>query len=573
MRRTYEERKSKKEFRMTIVNRIKDLTPKERAQRVDEILSQKYTIPYSSKDEISKSTIYRWLKEFRSNLNAETVLMVKVRCDKGIEIALNQLQKDTLIRWRYDNPYRTSADLKEELSMHDETTSDPLPSEATITRFLRTQGLSRKILQKGIKPPAKIRLAFEAEYAQQVWMADTKGPDVYVSDPLHPGHTIVAKPVAFIDDNSRYIVAVMYVTTENEYVIMNLFCQAILLYGIPEILYIDQGSPYMGKSLKRAANLIGCNVIHASRGDCSAKGKIEKVLRTCHERFEHEMKALGKDGATLQEFNNYLQAYIGQDYNKRVHSSTNVSPEERFFEFPANKRRWISKDAIARIFLPVRIAAVTKTGLVKVDNLKYLVNDASLWRKKVEVRYEYADKSKVYVWYQDNYYGEAYVFTAENDFIKRSELTDKINTVPEIILPEVGKVPLYGRLDRQLAKHREEMDFPNINEQLVQNRQKKDQVRAELLKQASSNTTVQEVKSDDFEVDGFIYLLMKLLRKKFTPSERLTAHTLWNSVGPIDETLVRATVGRLLGEEHPIEDVKGYLEEIRLCILTNKITN
>ncbi len=49
MRRTYEERKSKKEFRMTILNRIKDLTPKERAQIVDEILSQKYTIPYSSK--------------------------------------------------------------------------------------------------------------------------------------------------------------------------------------------------------------------------------------------------------------------------------------------------------------------------------------------------------------------------------------------------------------------------------------------------------------------------------------------------------------------------------------------
>jgi hypothetical protein len=145
--------------------------------------------------------------------------------------------------------------------------------------------------------------------------------------------------------------------------------------------------------------------------------------------------------------------------------------------------------------------------------------------------------------------------------------------VPEIILPEIGEVPLYGRLDRQLAKHREEMDFPNINEQLVQNRQKKQQVRADLLKQASNNTTVQAVKSDVFEVDGFIYLLMKLLRKKFTPSERLTAHILWNSVGPIDEKLVRVTVGRLLGEEHPIEDVKGYLEEIRLCILTNKNTN
>lgn len=573
MRRSYEERKTKKEFKMNIVNRIKDLTPKERARMVEELLAQKHTIPYSSKDEISKATIYRWLREFRENRNAETVLLGKVRCDRGIFKILTEMQKSALKRWRYDNPYRSAEDLREELAFHDETTSDPLPSKATIARYLSSEGLSRKVLLKGIKPQAKVRLAFEADYPQQIWMADTKGPDVYVNDPDHPGKNILAKPIAIIDDNSRYVVAVMYVIVENEYAVMELFCQAILLYGIPEILYVDRGSPYMGKSLKKAASLIGCNIVKTSKMDASAKGKIEKVLRTFHERFEHEMKALGKDGIDLQEYNSYLQAYIGQDYNRRVHSSTRVSPEERFFAFPAEKRRWISKDALSRIFLPVRTAVVTKTGLVRVNNLKYLVNDASLWRKKVEVRYPFSDKSKVYVWYQDHFYGEAYAYTEENDFIKRERLTEMINTVPEIILPEIGEVPLYGRLDRQLAKHREEMATMEINEQLVANKQKKEQVRAELLKETRQNTATWETKQVGFEVDDFIFLLMKLLRKKFTPSERLAAHTLWNSAGPIDEKLVRSTVGRLLGEEHPIEDVNGYLEEIRLSVLTNNYTD
>ena len=53
MRRSYEERKTKKEFKMNIVNRIKDLAPKERARVVEELLAQKHTIPYSSRDEIS----------------------------------------------------------------------------------------------------------------------------------------------------------------------------------------------------------------------------------------------------------------------------------------------------------------------------------------------------------------------------------------------------------------------------------------------------------------------------------------------------------------------------------------
>jgi len=570
MRRTYEERKTKKEFKMNMVNRIKDLTPKERARVIEEILAQKYTIPYSSKNEISKSTIYRWLREFRENLNAETVLLGKVRCDRGVFKKLTKMQKLALKRWRYDNPYRSVEDLREELASHDETTSDPLPSFATIARYLRSEGLSRKALLKGFRPQGKVRLAFEADYPQQLWMADTKGPDVYVNDPDHPGKSVVARPISFLDDFSRYAVAVMYVTVENEYAVMELFYQAILLFGIPEILYLDRGGPYMGKSLKKAANLIGCNIIHTSKRDASAKGKVEKVLRTFHERFEQEMKAQGKDGIDLKEYNRYLQAYIGQDYNRKVHSSTKMSPEERFFAFPAEKRRFISKDALSRIFLPVRTAVVTKTGLVRVDNLKYLVSDASLCQKKVEVRCPFSDKSKVYVWYQDQFYGEAHVYTEENDFMKREKLTEMINNAPEIILPELGEVPLYGRLDRQLAKHREEMAAMDINEQLIVNKQKKEQVRAEILKEPRPDTVTWETKQSKFEVDQFIYLLMKLLRKKFTPSERLAAHTLWNSAGPIDEKLVRRTVGELLGNEHPTEDIKGYLEEIRLAVLTNK---
>jgi hypothetical protein len=291
------------------------------------------------------------------------------------------------------------------------------------------------------------------------------------------------------------------------------------------------------------------------------------VLRTVHERFEQEMKAQGKDGVELDEYNRYLQAYIGQDYQRRVHSSTHEIPEERFFALPAHLRRWISKDAVARIFLPVRTAAVTKTGLVRVDNLKYLVSDACLWSKKVEVRYAYSDKSKVYVWYQDKFYGEAHVYTEENDFIKREEIIAKINTPVEITLPQIGKVPLYGRLDRQLAKHREEMAAMDINEQLVQNRQKKERVRSELLKEPKQHPAAC---ATNFGADEFIYLMMKLLRKKFAPSERLAAHTLWHAAGPLSEKLVRRIVGRLLGDEHPSEDVKGYLEEIRLAVLTNQ---
>lgn len=569
MRRTRNERMMKKEFRMNFVNRIKGLTPKERAVVIDEILQGRYTIPFSKKETLSKTTLYRWLKEFRESADAGTALMGKVREDKGKFPTLTDGQKAALLRWRHDNAYRTAEDLREELLSHESTCIPPPPSVSTITRFLRANGLSRANILFGNKPQAKIRLAFEAEYPQQIWMADTKGPDVYVIDPQDPSRCVQAKPISFLDDNSRYLVAAHYVTVENESAIMALFCQAVLIFGIPEILYIDRGSPYMGKSLKRAAGLIGCNVIHCAKKDPSAKGKEEKVLRTIHERFEHEMKASRKVAVTLEEYNQYLTAHIAQDYNRRVHTSTGQAPEERFFAYPAKLRRFITRDSLLMIFLPCRTASVSKTGLARVNNRKYLVQDAMLWGKKVEVRYEDSDPGRVYVWYEEKYYGEAFVFTEENDFLQREALTEKIRHMPEIFIPEVDHVPVYSRLERQLAKHREEMEAFDMNGQLAHNRQKKQEVRSATLSGKSSNIPEGPVHPGDFGVDAFLYLLMKLLRKKFTPSERLAVHALWRSVGPIDEGLVRKTVGRLLGEEHPIEDLKGFLEEIRLCILTN----
>jgi putative transposase len=559
----------KKEFRMTLINRLKDLTPKERSKLIDEIIQGRHSIPLSAKTSISKTTIYRWLNAFNKCVDAGTVLLGKVRTDKETFKALTEEQMNALKRWRYDNPYRSAEDLRDELMEHESTTTERMPSLSTICRFLKANHLSRFNLIYGNKPQGKIRIAFEAEYPQQIWMADTKGPDVYVIDPKNPSNQVLAKPISFIDDNSRYSVAINYVIEENEAAVMALFFQAILLYGIPEILLVDRGSPYAGKSLKRAANLIGCNIIHTAPRDPEAKGKQERVLRTFHERFEHEMMVTGKTTVRLEEYNRYLQAYIAQDYNQKIHSSTNQTPEERFFAFPAKHRRWISKSSLMMVFLPCKTASVSKTGLVRINNLKYMVGDMSLWQQKVEVRYELQDTTRIYVWHDDKYYGEANVFTESNDYLQREAIKEKLSQAPTINLPNIESVPIYGRLERQLAQHREELSDLNINDQIIQNKTKKELVRASLSPGnpsiPSDNATIA---TRVFEVDDFLYLLTKLMRVTLTPSERLIAHTLWRSLGPIDENLVRNTVGRMLGKEHPTSDVKGYLEEIRLCILT-----
>ncbi|MHB1128387.1 MAG: hypothetical protein ACYC2T_15865, partial [Bacillota bacterium] len=64
-----------------------------------------------------------------------------------------------------------------------------------------------------------------------------------------------------------------------EELVKHQFKGAIAAYGIPNSLYVDRGSPYMGKALKRAATfLLGCKIIHTSPRDAPAKGYVKTFV-------------------------------------------------------------------------------------------------------------------------------------------------------------------------------------------------------------------------------------------------------------------------------------------------------
>lgn len=107
MRRLYHERLEKKAFKMSIVLMLRDLSSDERAQKVKELAEMEFDIPFSDKRTLSKTTIYDWLREYRQQSTSPDVLLHKERSDRTTFRGLTQAQKNTLMRWRHDNPYRT----------------------------------------------------------------------------------------------------------------------------------------------------------------------------------------------------------------------------------------------------------------------------------------------------------------------------------------------------------------------------------------------------------------------------------------------------------------------------------
>ena len=568
VRRLYHERLDKKAFKMAIVLMLRDLKPQERAQKIEELTQKEFDIPYSRKKMLSRSAIYQWLKEYREADDRAGVLLARPRCDRGVFRKLTEPQKKALMRWRHDNPYRSAAELREELMAHDITSQGPVPSTATITRFLRSVGLDRRTLVRTRRESgsAKVRLSYEASHPQSIWLADTKGPDLYVQDPANAGQLVLARPILFVDDHSRYYTAFSYVLEETEKTVMLLFRRAIALFGVPDILYVDRGSPYMGKSLERAAALVGCRVTHTKVRDPAAKGKVEKAFQYIYQKLETEL-LLRTPPPTIGQANEYLAALITQDYHRRIHSSTGQTPEERFLSFPPKYRRFVSDKALTMIFLPFEKAHVTKTGLIRLNKRQYLAPDLRLYNKWVEVRYDPLDLSKVYVWFQDEFFGEANLYVPDDDYLNRQELIEKMKTAPEITLPSPEETPPYSYLERKLAAYRLEVEMnSDLNEELALNKAKKQTVRAELLKvNPPVGTDYDTDSSTALDAGGFAHLLSRLLKRSFAAHERLLIHTAWRVYGPFSEEMVRQTVGRLFGESHPASDLSGFLDALRIA--------
>jgi len=572
MRRLYDERLDKKAFKMSIVMMLRDLNPEERARMIAKLTTKEFDIPYSKKKTLSKTTIYDWLKEYRDAEDRSKVLVHKERSDRENFRQLTREQMNALVRWRYDNKYRTIVQLREELMEYEETRGDKIPSESTIGRFLKSVGLDRQTLIKTGIPTAKIRLSYEAPYPQRLWLADTKGQNLYVKDPNNPKKTCIAKPIVFMDDNSRYIPIFRYVyeNGENEAEIMQMFMQAVSVFGVPDTLYLDRGGPYMGHSLKKAAELIGCRIMHTNVRDAPAKGKIEKIMRFFYEKLETELMTKACP-VTIEEANQSMMALICQEYHRTDHSSTGQTPEERYFAYPEEYRRFVSQKSLYKIFLPYAKSYVSKTGLIHLNKHEYLVPDAALYGKYVEVRSDSADISMVYVWYKDKFIGEAYEYSVNNDFISRQELQEKIIKRPQILLPALTEVPIYNYLERKLSAHRLEVENMSMNDELIQLKTKRAKVKAELIKlpQKPPGQASSTVDNEEFTADKLIHLLSILLKHNLSAHERLAIHMTWLRYGPFDEALVRKTVGTLLGESHPVSDLTGYLDSLRIAAISS----
>ncbi len=268
-------------------------------------------------------------------------------------------------------------------------------AERTLAEQFRRRGFTRAELLRDGRTFGR----YEADAPNERWIGDVLvGP--FVPYPRAPG-SVRARLFVLVDDHSRLLVAGRWVGNETLRAGQEVLHAAILRRGLPESVYVDNGSAYSGAELARSCAILGVRLIHSKPYAPEGRGKQERLNRVIRERFLLEAEQVGI--ASLDELNDRFAAWVERYLNVRVHSETGESPLARYSKRPAQPA---TPELLRMAFLWSASRRVSRTATVSFEGNEYEV-DAGLAGRTVELRYRPEDLFAIEVWWQGHLHGWA----------------------------------------------------------------------------------------------------------------------------------------------------------------------
>ena len=273
------------------------------------LAAQRYRPPKAhGTRQYSVSTLERWYYAYQKG--GMSSLRPERRSDAGRAQDLTEAQRKLLCDIRREHP-SASVSLILRTLVGDGRLGKDAVSAATIRRLFAEHGLDRIPLRDGAGP--KTRLRWEAERPGALWHGDVcYGPAIVIDG--------VKKPVrihGLLDDASRFVIALEAHHTEREVDMLGLLVRATRRHGLPDALYLDNGSTYRGDNLSVACARMDVSLLHARPYDAPARGKMERFWRTLRDGCLDFLGAL----SSLHDINVRLWAFLDEHYHKAPHSS------------------------------------------------------------------------------------------------------------------------------------------------------------------------------------------------------------------------------------------------------------
>jgi putative transposase len=368
-------------FRYMLIREAADasLTRRQRGAKVRELAGREHTAPSGQPVRYTRWTIDEWIRRWRQGGYDALVPSVR-RCQPRTPEEVLDLARAL----KRENPDRSAAQVRRILAAQ----RGWAPDERTLQRMFNREGLTA-LAGVGKPPAAGVFSRFEASRPNELWTGDA----------LH-GEKVAGRKTylfAFIDDHSRAIVGHRWGYAEDTVRLGAALRPALAARGVPEGIYVDNGSAFVDAWLLRACARLGIKLVHSTPGRPQGRGKIERFFRTVTDEFVVEIVGRARGGqpiADLAELNRLFTAWVETLYHRREHSETQAQPLARWqagapFAIPTTRD-------LAEAFKWAELRRVDKTGVVRMHSNRYQV-DPGLAGERVELVFDPFDLSRIEV--------------------------------------------------------------------------------------------------------------------------------------------------------------------------------
>lgn len=355
-------------------------------------------------------TLQKWVVYYKAY--GMDGLIPKSRMDKGTSRKLNDIAIEEIYRLREKYP-KINGTMIHTMLLKDGYIDSNVSIRA-IQRYLKANDLKSA---RNIN--IKDRKAFEEAFFGCMWQADT----CYLPYITEDGKSRRTYLIMIIDDHSRMIVGGQIFYNDNTLNFQRVFKRAVETYGIPDKLYLDNGSPYSNEQLNLICGSIGTLCLHTPVRDGASKGKVERNFRTLKDRWLYAIDH--KQIQTLEEFNQMLRDYIYK-HNSTIHSTTKETPVDRFLNTKDHIRKPKSKDWLDENFHNRIIRKVNNDATISLNGTYYDVPPQFI-RMHVEVRFIPDAMDEAYILYEGVHYPIVATDKVANSRTKRNNDFPTIN--------------------------------------------------------------------------------------------------------------------------------------------------
>ena len=358
----------------------------------------------------SDRSLRRYVKDYKDK--GYKSLADVPRSDKGSMRAVPEAAVDEAVKLRQELPSRSVRRIIEILE-GEKLIKPGEVCRSSLNRHLIQRGYGAAQLRaegKAAKPASR----FERKRRNDLFQADIKyGPTLVVNGAKKKTYLLT-----LIDDKTRMIMHAEFYTNQRLPILEDCFRKALLKFGKPVEVLVDNGKIFVSKWFKLACARLGIRHIAAKPYSAQTKGKCEKY----HQRVDEFLEEFALEPVkTLSELNRKFHIYLDEGYIHDPHESLVLeerdpktgellskrerTPYQAYTEDPA-RVKYISSLECRDAFLWEEQRAVDKSGCISLAGVKFDVGVA-LIRKRVDVRYDPFDISVIEIWHDGKFQRKA----------------------------------------------------------------------------------------------------------------------------------------------------------------------